>query len=119
MNGEVYLWGNNELNQMGIDSNSLVIPVPTLVKGLSGVRVKSLAIGGQHSFAIDEEQKVYGWGSNHEQQLGVKDAEMIPVPQIIPCLESRNIAKIGCSNFHTVCISGLLFSYIVNEFLLK
>lgn len=110
MNGELYLWGSNEFNQMGINSKKKIEAEPVFIKSLQGCRVKDVALGGMHVLAIDTENNVYGWGSNKEGQLGFNERDEFIYPDIIPCLKSKNIRQISCSSYHSVCLSGIVIS---------
>jgi len=64
--GRVYAWGWNHHGQVGVPGEQ-DRRRPTLVEGLSGVRV--IAVGQAHVAALAADG-LYGWGSNAAGQIG-------------------------------------------------
>ena len=90
--GQVYAWGWNSslVGQLGLGPtpySSSVMPVPTLVTALSGV--KQLATGNSHSLALTTSGQVYAWGSNTYGQLGDGTTNISPVPLPVPGVGGR------------------------------
>jgi len=79
----LYSFGSNEHGQLGRgyagDGISLVhdgefvgaTHVPTIVGGIAGGCVVSLAAGMRHSLAVTASRWLYAWGSNADSELGV------------------------------------------------
>lgn len=83
--GELYSWGANMSGQLGIGTTANQ-QFPTAVTKIDGGDWLVFATGYSHSFAINEFGKLYGWGSNEDNQLGVEHdgSKMIfTTPQII------------------------------------
>ncbi len=58
---------------------------PTRVKGLTGKKVESIAVGGYHACAIiSGGQEVYCWGKNNKSQLGVTAFGYRNIASIVP-----------------------------------
>jgi len=67
--GRVYTWGSNSMIQLGYpepDFNK----TPKIVTELLGKKIIKISAGREHSLALDDEGKVYAWGSNFLGQLG-------------------------------------------------
>ena len=51
-NGEVYTWGNNQADQLGLgDGKPNIVSTPTRIDSLRGVFINLVACGGQHTLA--------------------------------------------------------------------
>ena len=67
-----YCWGNNASGQLGNNStNQSTAPTPVTTSGaLSGLFVKSISLGNNHSCVIASNNRAYCWGDNTNGQLG-------------------------------------------------
>lgn len=92
--GHVYSWGNGQQSQLGrrvMERRRLNGLEPERL----GLRnIVHVAAGQYHSFAIDKDGVVYGWGLNTFHQIGLngrdEDEEMIMRPQIVEGLKPSN-----------------------------
>ena len=53
-------------------------------------KVKQIACGGEHAFAVTRNEQVYGWGRNDSGQLGlgfIRDS--VKEPYLVPSLENK------------------------------
>jgi alpha-tubulin suppressor-like RCC1 family protein len=67
--GAVYAWGYNGNGELGT-GNTTNSSTPVAVTGLSGVDVKAVSAGADHSLALTSTGAVYAWGYNNAGQLG-------------------------------------------------
>jgi len=67
VSGTVSAWGDNVNGQLGNGTNT-TSNTPVEVSGLSGVT--ALAVGFEHSLALESDGTVWGWGGNGLGQLG-------------------------------------------------
>jgi len=70
--GDIWAWGYNSEGQLG-DGTTTDRDGPVLISGgvrFGGKKIVTVNAGIQHSFAIDEEGKVWAWGYNDYGQLG-------------------------------------------------
>ncbi len=67
--GQVIAWGAGKNGQLGRPTVG-DSPLPDVVSGLSNLRIKAIAAGGQHSLALATNGIVYAWGANDAGQLG-------------------------------------------------
>jgi len=63
---ELYCWGDNSANQLGIGNYAGPTNVPVLV----GLDPRAVACGERHTCAINTSDNVYCWGSNDQGQSG-------------------------------------------------
>ncbi len=77
--GELYAWGGNGSSQLGCDlDGGIFSDVPVLVEAKSAnsgavATIISVSAAGNHSMAVDVDNKVWVWGANSSGQLGVED----------------------------------------------
>lgn len=73
--GQLFTWGHNTHGQLGVGSQSALIPQPQLVERLQGISLAQIAAGGAHSAAVSLSGAVYSWGKNDFGQLGLRDTK--------------------------------------------
>ncbi|MEM7393433.1 MAG: hypothetical protein AAF492_13900, partial [Verrucomicrobiota bacterium] len=84
--GTVWSWGDNRRGQLGDGTRQKrKRPVPVIGPEGAGVlsRIVLIAAGGDHNLALDEEGRLWSWGSNASGALGnseVGDDCPFPVP---------------------------------------
>lgn len=77
--GRVWAWGSNIWGQVGLNAEFgdkvttpvLVTTIGTEIPRIQDVRIVAIAVGGEHSLALDEHKRVWAWGKNLYGQLGV------------------------------------------------
>ena len=70
-NGYVYVWGHRAKGQQGNGiSNVKADSAPEKVTGLT--KIKQLTGGTYHLLALDNQGKVWGWGDNNKDQIGLQ-----------------------------------------------
>jgi alpha-tubulin suppressor-like RCC1 family protein len=117
--GKVYGWGRNREGELGIGTvNSegpfdVSSPVTVLLPaGVTGW--KSIAVGRYHTLALDDQGRLYGWGSNEQGGLGyqITGIQSTPIP-LAPPAGVSNWRTLSASEGHNLAISGdgRLFSW--------
>ncbi|MGL4982722.1 MAG: leucine-rich repeat protein [Treponemataceae bacterium] len=97
VDGRLYGWGDSEY--LGIPEVSGSVRKATLIAkdnlGNSLPKFKSLAAGGNHSFAVTEDGKLYSWGSNNDGQLGLGTSadSLIKAPTLVTTFKHGEITK--------------------------
>lgn len=113
-NGDVYGWGSNCLNQLGmgqIDKSIIPQKLPNLKNIISVVACED------HSLALDQDGKVYAWGENVEGQLGINiKTTKKPPPQQIPNLYNIKMVAVGIAHSLALNHKGELFTWGSNYF---
>lgn len=66
----LYVWGNNQNGQLGIENSNGVTSTPTKVNGITG-NIKKIYAGDYSTYALTEDSSLYAWGNNQNGQLGL------------------------------------------------
>ncbi|XP_074679165.1 E3 ISG15--protein ligase HERC5-like isoform X1 [Strix aluco] len=111
--GELFTWGQNTHGQLGVGSQTTLIPQPQLVERLKGIPLAQIAAGGAHSVAVSLSGAVYSWGKNDFGQLGLGDTEGRSCPSYVRALEHWKTVFISCGTDHTAVLSkeGLVCTF--------
>lgn len=118
--GNVVAWGCGQQNQLGrriIERNKMSSLIPQGV-GLPRGKIAKIACGSYHSFAIDKDGHVYGWGLNNFGEIGIEsnageDDAVILRPVKLTSLEDYNITDIDGGEHHSLACAedGELFTW--------
>ncbi|KAG7408785.1 Protein pim1 [Fusarium oxysporum f. sp. rapae] len=111
--GNVFAWGCGQQNQLGrriIERHKMSCLSPRGVCLPRG-RISKIACGSYHSFALDTDGKVYGWGLNNFGQVGVEsnageDDAVILRPAKLSYLNHKKITDIDGGGHHSVACSA-------------
>jgi alpha-tubulin suppressor-like RCC1 family protein len=119
-NSEVYVWGYNNLGQIGNGSEELFQLIPIKLNEFNDEKVISISCGFYHSMALTYCGHVYSWGDNESGQLGLENNEETynmfrtrrlkeNKPKQIKVKSESNpnvfITKISCGSTHTLLLS--------------
>ena len=66
----LYVWGNKQNGQLGIENSNGVTSTPTKVNGITG-NIKKIYAGDESTYALTEDSSLYAWGNNQHGQLGL------------------------------------------------
>lgn len=110
--GNVSAWGCGQQNQLGrriIERNKLSSLAPQGV-GLPRGNIAKVACGSYHSFAIDKDGEVWGWGLNNFGEVGVEgnageDDAVILKPVKVERLSEYQVTDISGGGHHSVAAS--------------
>ena len=86
-NGRVYSFGRNTLRQLGYDlteASEKFSITPTRIDALSNVCITKISAGTNSAIAIDQNGKVYLWGSTQNCVLGVANSPASTLPFAMP-----------------------------------
>lgn len=100
--GEVWSWGNNELGQLGNNTNDIYKNIPQKVNELNNI--VSISASKTSSYALDLNGTVWSWGDNRNGQLGIGTYENSSVPVKIKGLS--NIKEISAQFVHAIALDG-------------
>ncbi|EFJ17371.1 hypothetical protein SELMODRAFT_179009 [Selaginella moellendorffii] len=110
--GEVYSWGRNQNGQLGLgDTDDSLVPHKLLA--FEGVSVKMLAAGAEHTAAVTDSGKLYGWGWGRYGNLGLGDRGDRMLPAEVPAVGDEKMCMVACGWRHTIAVSqsGKLYTY--------
>ncbi|MDR0520163.1 MAG: hypothetical protein LBG82_09005, partial [Clostridiales Family XIII bacterium] len=122
--GEVYAWGNNSSGQLGNGTmNNAVNYMPQLIdqSHFGDEKVKSIAAGWNHCFALTESGNIYAWGENRVGQLGngTEDWNLHAVPEPVEqsLFSGEKIVSISAGNQQGFALTdnGRLYSWGSNS----
>ncbi|MBW0511775.1 hypothetical protein O181_051490, partial [Austropuccinia psidii MF-1] len=111
--GHVYSWGNGQQQQLGRKIIERRKKNGLAPERLSLKRIVLIGSGGSHSFAVDENGTVYGWGLNTRGQLGVSSEEacwqdeIVSVPTPVQAMspskhDGARVVAIEGGDFHSL-----------------
>ncbi len=111
-NGQLFSWGYNGSGQLGLgDTTHQRTPVEVSLP--NDIKCIKLFCGGYHCF-IKSNNNIYGWGYNHEGQLGLGHTNNVLSPVIICDI---NFDSIICGEEHSFGITkeGTVYAWGSNE----
>lgn len=98
---EVWCWGSNEFGQAGGGKGTAVVARPTKLAALAPVT--QIATGSSNTCAVTQDDRVYCWGQNRNEQSTAADAGFEPEvwsPREIPVAKAAQRLAAGRS---TLC----------------
>ncbi|KAK5987885.1 Guanine nucleotide exchange factor SRM1 [Cladobotryum mycophilum] len=110
--GTVWGWGNCEQNQLGRPHAGALEDTLTPRKVEIGRRgIKYIASGEYHSFAVDDKDRVWGWGLNSFGEAGYAktaggDAAVLPEPKRVRELSRKGIRVIDGGAHHSAAVTA-------------
>ncbi|GAV76847.1 RCC1 domain-containing protein, partial [Cephalotus follicularis] len=115
VDGELYVWGKNANGQLGLGKKAAkVVPVPTKVECLSGITIKVVSLGSEHTVAVTDAGEALSWGEGGSGRLGHGHESSILgflrstseyTPRLIKKLEGIKIKKVAAGLLHSACIA--------------
>ncbi|KAJ6227803.1 regulator of chromosome condensation protein [Anaeramoeba flamelloides] len=113
----VFVFGNNEDNQLGHISKERFEKSPILLQEPKDVIVRQISAGGHHTAILAEMPnstfQVYTCGNGYSGQLGHGLLESSPTPKRVDALMNKKIRQIACGAYHTLAltIEGEVYSW--------
>ncbi len=113
--GRIFSWGAGEQGQLGrkiLERRKIHGTNPErVVLGARGRRAVTIGAGNFHSFAVDEEGTVWGWGLNSAGQTGTginpADSDsIVQTPRHVLGLDGIRIVEICGGDLHTLFLSA-------------
>jgi len=98
--GNVWGWGKNDINQLGLEKSSRFCKSPQRINGVPPIH--SVSCGLTHVAAIDLNKNLWTWGWNHYGQLGYGHSQLSSKPEKITELPA--ILEISCGANHTLAL---------------
>ena len=114
--GRVFAWGSGDQSQLARrvvagHVKSALRPASIGRLPRRGAKAVKIACGSYHSFAIDEEGRVYGWGLNNYAELAIADGAggdgaAVLKPSLIHALEDYNVVDIAGGEHHSLACTA-------------
>lgn len=96
---QVYSFGKGSHGRLGHGSDE-DRPKPVVLKSLSSERIVQVSAGCRHSGAVTESGKLYMWGFNFYEQLGLQGGDRdVDRPTVVRGLSE--VQSVSCGYFHT------------------
>lgn len=120
--GTVYSWGRNSDGQLGDGTyGDSSVPVAISTSGaLSGKTITQISAGSNHILALDSDGKVYAWGTNDNNELGIATDDWSDPIDISGSgeLSGRTVTQIsaGANGYHNIVLAsnGRVYSWGAN-----
>ena len=110
--GRLYTWGVGANGRLGHgDTDDVWVPRPIRERSFRGRSIVVLAACGNcHTASVDEEGRLYTWGSNTRGALGIGAAEAICQARLTPCeIDSFKpgvrIWGVALGSRHSACVA--------------
>ena len=108
-NGNIFAFGAGEQNQLGrpvIKEYALHALKPSMLR-LPRNKIRSIATGSYHSFAIDKDGDVWAWGANSFGQTGItkdvgSDNATVMKPSRVESLKGKQVFQLSGGVHHSV-----------------
>lgn len=112
--GELFAWGWNSSNQLGINSSTNVFTPTKVSERTDWVDV---AAGYNHSLALTRDGKLYAFGNNDNGQLGKGDKNPAPLNSPVQIAADIGWQSISAGDSFTLSANGVgkLFSWGNND----
>ena len=119
LNDKVFGFGSNQRGVCGF-GHQMVVKEPKIIDELCDKSVIQFYNGGRFAFALNSDNKLYGWGRNQFGQLGLKIVNQTKVykPVLIEDLNDINIKQISCGSAHTLVLTseGMVYGWGYNRY---
>jgi alpha-tubulin suppressor-like RCC1 family protein len=112
--GEIWSFGEGGRGKLGHGGTGNEV-VPRLIEALSGVAVKQVAAGGQHSMVLTRDGDVFAWGGGYFGQLGNGNRSDQLVPKRVEGLTNMTDIAVGASQSLAVGGGGAVYTWGNND----
>lgn len=104
--GELYGWGSNGSDQLGMDIDGIFTETPVLIEVKSSkseyaASITDISAAGNHSMAVDSDNKVWVWGANSNGQLGMSDYRVKTPMYLGYVAEKAEAGRYACAIINT------------------
>jgi len=104
--GEIYIWGSNDVGQLGLGRMVPGETVPTLVtsESVRGVFFSKVFCGQNVSYALTKNGELYSWGSNDSGKLGHREQADVFKPRKVKGLKSCRVLDMILFDDHAAAL---------------
>ena len=100
---ELWVWGTNEINQLGINNTSNPYPQTPITTFAGGANWKQVSAGNAFMAAIKTDGSLWTWGNNSYGKLGVGDSTERRTP-VTTFAGTNTWKQVDCGEHHTAAI---------------
>jgi len=101
--GRVWSFGANASEQLGFSDDFIANnSVPKLIPNFNGI--VQISAGGAHTLCLDNQGRVWGFGSNNNGALGLEGNHNRVIPTLNPNL--NNIIQVSAGQTHSLCLDN-------------
>ncbi|CAD8123235.1 unnamed protein product [Paramecium sonneborni] len=102
---KIFVWGSNAYQQLGFDASEQFVAIPHQLDLDNLPRIIDIYAQHNYTMAIDEEGRLFSWGSNEFGRLGQNAfAKYMKLPSPITSLGNVKILKLALGTFHVLAI---------------
>jgi trimeric autotransporter adhesin len=113
---ELWVWGSNEIHQLGINNPSNPYPQTPITTFAGGANWKQVSAGNGFMAAIKTDGSLWTWGNNTNGKLGVGDSTERRTP-VTTFAGGTTWKQVDCGETHTAAIKtdGSLWTWGLNS----
>jgi alpha-tubulin suppressor-like RCC1 family protein len=104
--GEIYSWGDCYYSSCGSGNNTTTRQTPTLISGLSGIKIVAFSMGRANGAAVSDTGVLYNWGSNYYGQLGDGNTQLSTSHAISTWTGLTNVKAVCYGWYHAIVIKN-------------
>eukprot|EP01029_Cantina_marsupialis_P029661 TRINITY_DN781979_c0_g1_i1.p1 TRINITY_DN781979_c0_g1~~TRINITY_DN781979_c0_g1_i1.p1 ORF type:complete len:519 (+),score=70.11 TRINITY_DN781979_c0_g1_i1:134-1690(+) len=112
-NNDVWSWGDNCKGQLGL-GDTVNRSVPEMLTGFGLKKVKIISACDRHAACVTTCGKVYTWGSNKYNQLGVGPSGDCKLPTHVETIGDATIEMISCGLTHMLAFGQTRSTELLN-----
>ena len=101
--GRLYVWGNNAYAFLG-NAASTSAATPQALPLATGVDGVAVAVGGDHGLLLDRQGRVYQWGHDFNEYVGLPGSGTLPLPVPIALPGQVKATAIAAGDRHAVAL---------------
>jgi alpha-tubulin suppressor-like RCC1 family protein len=103
--GKMLIWGKNTHGQLGF-GDVRTCNYPRINMKLRSIgKVRSAALGANHTLVVMVQNKVYSFGQGESGQLGHDNKQNCYMPEEVQHLDQRNICEVAAGDQHSLALS--------------
>lgn len=104
--GEVFVHGSGDCDQLGLGDAHRERKKPTLVRGLAGLRIVSIACGGLHTICTTSGGRLYSWGCGDDGALGRPSSDTDCEPGLVQLPDGVGVQNVACGDSHSAMVDS-------------